>query len=194
MLRATRLWLVVVPAVLLGAAGTAVTPHYVLVPGSQFRIDGTSNLGPWTCTASDLAGAATPAPHGALDAHVHVRVRSFDCGRARMNEDFRDALRAREHPEIRFELDRAVILGDGARPRAWVPVRAFGRIRLAGTERPVTIAVRGREEADGRVRVRGQLALRMTDFGVTPPTALGGVVRTRDAVVVAFDLRATAQP
>src|SRR5690606_10715031 len=138
--------------------------------GSRFRIDGTSTVGTWSCAATEVAGTAEVPPGGRVTAEVTVGVRSFDCGVARMNRDFREALRVGEHPTIRFVLDEAEVLAPEARPGAWVPVRAAGRLRLAGAERAVTIAAEGQRLGQGRVRVRGTHALRMTAFGVEPPT------------------------
>jgi len=44
------------------------------------------------------------------------------------------------------------------------------------------------QQHDGTLRAQGALPILMTDFGITPPTALFGVVRTEDRLVVKFDL------
>ncbi len=182
-----RLLFLLVPAALLGAAGTAL-PRYALDGASRFRIDGTSTVGRWSCAADDGMAGTAEQTEREITARLTVRVAAFDCGVSRMTRDFRNALRASQHPEIGFVLDRAASLSPEARPGAWVPVLAEGRLRLAGTERPVRVRAEGRREAGGRVRVRGSHAMRMTDFGVRPPTGLGGAVRARDAITVVFDL------
>jgi polyisoprenoid-binding protein YceI len=193
-MRRLRLPALLLPAVLLvGAAGAGVSQHYAVASGSRFRIDGTSTVGTWRCAATEVAGTAHVPAGARVTAEVTVGVRSFDCGVARMNRDFREALRVDAHPAIRFVLDRAEVLAPEARPGAWVPVRVTGRLRLAGTERPVVIAAEGQRQGQGRVRVRGTHALRMTDFGVDPPTGMLGLVRARDNVTVAFDLHAAAR-
>lgn len=185
-----RLLFLLVPAALLGAAGAVLPPRYALDGASRFRIDGTSTVGRWSCAADDgMAGAAEQTAQQ-VSARLTVRVAAFDCGVSRMTRDFRNALRAGPHPEISFVLDRAAATTADTRVGVWVPVLAEGRLRLAGTERPVRVRAEGRREASGRVRVRGTHAMRMTDFGVTPPTGLGGAVRARDAVTVVFDLQA----
>ena len=195
MRRLRPLALLLPAALLLGAAGAGVSQRYAVEAGSRFRIDGTSTVGTWRCAATEIDGAAhVPEAAGArVTAEVTVGVRSFDCGVARMNHDFREALRVGEHPSIRFVLDGAEVLAPEARPGAWVPVRVTGRLRLAGAERPVAIAAEGQRLGQGRVRVRGTHALRMTDFGVDPPTGMLGLVRARDNVTVAFDLNAAAR-
>ena len=186
----TRLLAVLLPAALLWAAGTPALQHYVVAEGSVFRIDGSSTMGRYSCIAGSIAGAAN-VPAGNAErttAEVTVGVGSFDCGVSRMNRDFRNALRSREHPTIRFTLDAADVLSPEGRPGAWVPVRVRGRLRLAGAERAVDIRAEGRRMGEGRVRVRGEHPMRMTDFGVDPPSGLLGAVRAHDRVVVRFEL------
>ncbi len=176
----------------LGSLGAApVHDRYEVAPESRFWIDGSATTGPWTCEADGISG------HGvlggdALRAEVSVPVRAFDCGSGPMNRDLRHALRADAHPAIAFTLDRAETLGGDARPGAWVRVRATGRLRLAGVERPVTLDAEGRQLADGRVALRGRKDLRMTDFDVDPPSHALGLVRAHDPIVVRFDLAAVA--
>jgi polyisoprenoid-binding protein YceI len=183
---------IALPVALLGAAGAGVTPRYVLSTGSSFRIDGTSTVGRYSCRAARVAGRADVPPAGAdaATAEVTVAVASFDCGVSRMNRDFRDALRENEHPTIRFTLDHADVAGSEPRPGAWVPVRARGRLSLAGVERAVEIRAQGRRAGHGAVTLRGEHPMRMTDFEVDPPTGLLGAVRAHDAIVVRFELHA----
>ncbi len=186
----TRLLAVLLPAALLWAAGAPALQRYVVTEGSLFRIDGSSTMGRYSCVAGSVGGTAdVPAgAAGRTTAEVTVGVGSFDCGVSRMNRDFRNALRSREHPTIRFTLDAANVLGTEARPGAWVPVRIRGRLRLAGAERTVDIRAEGRRLGEGRVRVRGEHPMRMTEFGVEPPSGLLGAVRAHDRVVVRFEL------
>jgi len=176
----------------LGSFGATLPPdRYEVSQESRFWIDGTATTGPWTCEAEDVSG------HGvlggdALRAEVSVPVRAFDCGSGPMNRDLRHALRADAHPAIAFTLDRAETLGQETRPGAWVRVRATGRLRLAGVERSITLDAEGRRLADGRVALRGREGLRMTDFGVDPPSHALGLVRAHDPIVVRFDLVAAA--
>jgi hypothetical protein len=63
-----------------------------------------------------------------------------------------------------------------------------GTLRIAGRERVVRVPVVLEEQADGAVRAHGALPILMTDYGITPPTALFGVLRTENRIVVKFDL------
>ncbi len=158
----------------LGVAAGAQPDRYVVDTGSHVQIDGTSTLGRYACEAGVVGGEADVPPGEPVTAQVTVGVGSFDCGQSRMNRDFRRALRADDHPAIRFDFDLAEARAAEARPGAWVPVRATSRLRLAGVERTVEIAAEGQRLGPGRVRLRGQHPARMTDFGVDPRRGCSG--------------------
>jgi hypothetical protein len=190
-------FLILLAFALLGAAATAQA-QYIVRDASQFWIDGTSTVSAFTCTASEVAGAGTvdeaemsAAQPAAFHAEVVVPVRAFDCGVRQMNSDMYEALKGKAHPAVRFTLRRAEVLP--APPYAeWTPVKVWGTLTLAGAQRPVTVVAQGKRLADGRVRIQGRHALRMTDFDIDPPSGLLGLVRAHDDIVVRFDLLASA--
>jgi polyisoprenoid-binding protein YceI len=104
-----------------------------------------------------------------------------------MNRDMYEALKASSHPEIGFLLDGVEVVDSNPDGDEY-NLRATGRLSLAGEERQVTLSVRGTNLPDGRLRATGAVDLLMSDFGITPPTALLGLVRARDQITVAFDL------
>jgi len=128
-----------------------------------------------------------------LTAEVTIPVRALDCGSGPMNRDLYAALDADAHSSIRFDLDAAQALEAEARPGAWVRVRASGTLRIAGASRRITLDAQGRRLPNGRVALRGRQALRMSDFGVAPPSHALGLVRAHDAIVARFDLVAVAR-
>ncbi len=186
-----RLAPLVLAVVALGAA-TVPPDRYELAPESRFWIDGTATTGPWTCEADDVSGSGTIGGRD-LAAEVAVPVRAFDCGVGPMNRDLRRALRAEAHPAIEFSLERAEALDAEPRPGDWVRVRAVGTLRLAGTDRRITVLAEGRRRPDGRVDLRGEQPLRMSDFGVRPPSHALGLVRAHDPITVRFDLTAVSR-
>jgi len=192
MRRSLLLVLVLLTTALYGAA-TLQPTRYEVTPQSRFWIDGTSTVGAYTCAAEAVSGYGILGEGRELAAEVAVPVLAFDCGSAPQNRDFYRALRADAHPAIRFELERAEALGAEARPGAPVRVRTTGTLRIAGAARRITLEVTGRRLADGRVAVEGSLPLRMTEFGVEPPSHALGLIRAHDAIVARFDLVAAAR-
>jgi len=172
---------------------------YMLAPESRLRIEGTSTIDTFTCEAETIVGsgylqgsrdvAGEKSRIGSEEASVElvVPVTSFDCGKARMNRDMYEALKASSHPEIGFLLDGVEVVDSNPDGEEY-NLRATGRLSLAGEERQVTLSVRGTNLPDGRLRATGAVDLLMSDFGITPPSALLGLVRARDQITVAFEL------
>ena len=98
------------------------------------------------------------------------------------------ALRSDANPVIEFRFD-GLVGGiehdiDSGRYHAVIA----GVLTLAGERRSVQIPVEAERIARDRFRLRARLPLRMTDFRITPPTALFGMVKAKDDLVVHFDL------
>lgn len=172
-----------------------------LQDGSRIWIEGSSNVNAFTCRAREIQGQGrVPDMTGTSDTDATTRaeialtvpVRTFDCGKRQMNEDLYQALQVRSHPTIHYELDEAEVVARPQGTDATYRLEARGYLTIAGTTRPVTLDLTARRLAEGRFRAQGSLPLLMTDFGVEPPTALLGLVRAHDRIVVRFDLVAEA--
>jgi polyisoprenoid-binding protein YceI len=64
---------------------------------------------------------------------------------------------------------------------------AVGMLQIGGVEREVTLALKT-AEAGANLSVKGELALLMTDYGITPPKAMLGMLKTDPKVTVTFEL------
>lgn len=145
------------------------------------------NIAVWM---SDPSRGRFPAP----DFHLRVPVTSFRCGNRIMEGDMRRALKAGDHPRVEFVF-RALRGGvqhdlDTGLYHATIA----GDLSLAGQTRTIDVAVSAQRISRTSFRMRAVLPLRMTDFGVTPPTALLGAIRARDGLTVTFDLMLEITP
>jgi hypothetical protein len=62
-------------------------------------------------------------------------------------------------------------------------------IALHGTTRTMRVPLAVTESAEA-IAVNGELALRQTDFGITPLSVVGGAIQVQDEVKLRFDIRA----
>ena len=183
---------------LLCSAGRAALAQvrYELLEGSRLWIEGRSNVNRFSCGATlyDLEAEVQPGdtnePVTREDVTVTVAIamHGFECGNHRMERDLAQALSADRFPEIRFAFIAARHLpvekdSDGARR-----LQVWGDLTVAGVRRGVDFVVIGSHEAQGKVRARGSITIRMTDYGIDPPRRLLGLVRVRDRLTVQFDL------
>ena len=165
-------------------------------PDSKLWIEGGSNLHDWSCKASAIEAAIdvdeTFIKTTAVSAtslkkvQVKVPVRNLKCGNGKMDNNLYKALKADDAPEIGYILGTFDVV-PGATTDSFT-VKAVGALSVAGTEKTVNMDVTAVRLPDGGVRAEGALPLLMTDFGVKPPTALLGTLRTDNKITVKFSL------
>jgi polyisoprenoid-binding protein YceI len=164
-------------------------------PESRIWLEGTSTVRDFKCEAATLEGsvgtaAATDLAVDKLEASVRtaeatVPVAGLDCGNGTMNGHLRKALKAEDHPLIRFQMvDHQVAPTKDDEGT----VTITGTLNIAGMEETVTLNAVASRDASGMLWVRGSKELLMTEFGVKPPTLMMGLARVRDRVVVHFDV------
>lgn len=199
----------------------ATDSPFVLDPQSTVELTGGATIGSWGCTSERVNGAIAPdadaqAIAAALDrleqnpelelsipedyaftTHLRVPVESFDCGNRDMEQDMHEALKMAEHPTIEYGLatiDAVTVIDDEDDPSNALRLRTRGELTLAGAQRDIEMDVIARRTDDGRWTLLGRKKLKMTDFDVTPPSALLGLIRARDTVEVVFDLVVRQSP
>ena len=165
---------------------------------SKLWIEGTSSLHGWSCKATSLdvaidmdpsyASATDVAAAARLVRSVRVRVPvdKLDCGNGKMNDIMRDALKAKSSPDIGYVLGRFEVAPGSAADSARID--AGGELTIAGVTRPARMTIAVGHMPDGTVRSTATVPVLMTDFGVKPPTAFFGTLRTGNRVLVKFDV------
>jgi hypothetical protein len=188
---------------LITIAGSANAQSIALTAGadSKLWIEGGSNLHGWSCKATSfdaaieveagfLKGEAI-TPSSVKKLQVKVPVRSLKCGHGGMDNNLYKALKADDVPEISYTLSSFDVVPGAAKDS--FTVKAVGALKIVGTEKTVNMEVSAARTADGGLRADGELPLLMTDFGVKPPTALLGTLRTDNKITVKFSLLAGPQ-
>jgi polyisoprenoid-binding protein YceI len=179
-------------AVSLSALSAQTKPRLALDAG-RVSIAGTSNIHAYTATTTTVrVTKATFAPAlvattwdeivkpGALESfEIAIPAATLSSPKEGLDKNMHKALKVQQHPEIVFALTRLESAAGGA-------LKGIGRLRIAGVEREVTLAL-ATERRDGALVVKGELPVVMTDYGIKPPTALLGMLKTDPKVTVTFE-------
>lgn len=187
-------------AALVGIASAAAaqeTARVVAEPESKLWIDGTSNLHSWSCKAErleaavelDRAAAAqlSIAPPRALKrVEVKVPVKSLKCNHAGMDGNLYKALNADASSEISYIMATFDVVPGEVKDS--FTLKTTGSLTVAGKENKLAMDVTANRLADGTVKAAGSVPIRMTDYGIKPPTAIFGRLKTGDEVKVSFEL------
>jgi len=118
---------------------------------------------------------------GGLEAfEVAIPVGTLTSRDAGLDRQMYEALKADANRDIVFRLKQLEQGPTGL-------LLAIGKVRIAGVEHEVVVPLQV-QRRDETLIVRGRLPLLMTDFGITPPTAMLGILKTDPKVMVSFDV------
>lgn len=167
-------------------------------PASKLTLTGGSNLHDWACTTNTLRAtievdsafeskALTDVAEPITRVSVSIPVKSLKCGKGKMDENLYKALRADEFPEINYVLTTYKVDTDATTADSFSAL-TVGELTVAGKTIRAEIPLKALRRDGGSASGEGAIALKMTDFGVKPPTALLGTLRTKDDIRITFNV------
>ncbi|MEX0993930.1 MAG: YceI family protein [Balneolaceae bacterium] len=195
----TVLWPVLIAAMMLD--GGVLFSQTILKPDAESRlwIEGRSNINRFECIAQEYQARAL-LPYELknnslndmrdenLDISVKINVREFECGRNRMNQDLYEALKSDEHPNITFVFKKSVTQKVPQKPDGVYQLKVFGELTVAGISKNISFDMKGYLSDNNTMRAVGQKSILMSEYNITPPTGLFGLIKAEDKLTVHFDL------
>jgi polyisoprenoid-binding protein YceI len=194
-----------IAVLIFGSAFTASADVLALNPGSHIYLSGTSTLHPYASTSTLTQIVAVLAPGNVAESTAPARlvfveiarrapfqkfdviipVQGLKSGESGLDKNMYKALKIKHAPEIRFTLRHYETQAAG--PDGLLPFNAPGQLSIAGVTKDIVLKGAATPSADSLV-VEGQYELRMSDYGIKPPTMLMGAVKVGDPVVIHFHL------
>ena len=112
-------------------------------------------------------------------------VRNLESDKNGLDKNAYKALKANKYENIVYKLASAKVIPDKAGNHL---VKTNGNLTVAGVTREVSMDVHCYINKDATIRCSGSEKLKMTDYGVEPPTFLLGAMTTGDAITLDFTL------
>ncbi|MEO0007747.1 MAG: hypothetical protein RJA20_1943 [Bacteroidota bacterium] len=159
--------------------------------GGSMRIKGTSNVHEWDCSGYEVRanGSLTTDASGLKtinSLYVEIPVKAIKSTKGSiMDNKMYDALKADGNPNVAYSLER--VTGINKRGSGY-DINTTGYLKIAGVSRKVDMYVWGQVGGDQSITFNGSKKIKMTDFGISPPTALMGTMTTGDEVEVIFQV------
>jgi polyisoprenoid-binding protein YceI len=165
---------------------------------ARVTISGTSNIHEYTASTTTVRLTRAALSHaiagpdfwdsivkpGAVDAfEIAIPAATLTSPKEGLDKNMRKALRVQEFADITFRLVRFETGAAGA-------LKAIGVLKIAGVEREVALDIKTQKNESGLL-VKGTLQLLMTDYGIKPPTAMLGMLKTDPKVTVSFETALT---
>jgi len=166
-----------------------------LQPESRLWLAGTSTVRAFQCQAvtfdakvasanGDAVTAILAGEKAVTNVEVTVPTEKLDCRNSTMNEHMRKALKTKDFPTAVFRASSY----DLARGTDSISVTLTGSLTLGGVEKPITIKAQAKPGPNGTLIVSGTREVRMTEFGLKPPTLMLGTLKVDEKVTVGFDV------
>ena len=157
--------------------------QFVLDAQPELKISGTSSLHDWDMVSSLATAKAQMRVEASSlkkieSLKVEMPAESIKSGKSGMDKNAYKALKTHQFKTIHFELKEAVATG----VNQW---KMTGVFTIAGVAKTVTFQVNSKV-AGNTVLLEGNYAFKLTDFNITPPTALLGTVKTGNDVTISF--------
>jgi polyisoprenoid-binding protein YceI len=177
-----------------GAARSQEAPVSSLrLVSSRVSVAGTSNIHAYTASTTAARLVRVQVASGALGAwddmlkpggleafEIAIPAATLSSPKDGIDKNMHKALKVAQYPDIVFRLSR---LEPGGAPGA---ARAVGVLTIAGVSRELALNLKT-QRGESTFTVSGVVRFLMTDFGVTPPTALLGALKTDPKVTVSFE-------
>jgi polyisoprenoid-binding protein YceI len=181
--------------------------------GSSAKVDGTSTFHDWTMESKLIAGSIeldgkvqldpAKATIDGLDggklpmkAKILIPVRALKSHATAMDNVCQDAMEADKFPRIEYRLADLAVKPGEHKPSTPFEFDATGELVVHGVTNKITMPVTIERLDDTRLKIKGATALKMTNYGVKPPSpsiALGAI-KTGDDVKIAFEWLVVKRP
>lgn len=179
------------------AATPAAAQKFTVTDASTMTIYGSANVTDWEAKAKTIDGEIRISNTDLSDwseadaswfesVKIAIKVEDIDADSRRMNNNMHGYLKKDRYPEITYRLVEAKELAMLDNPGVKLTVR--GVINAAGTDKEIIHDVEIRKNESGGLVVSGSQDLLMTDFGIDPPTAVLGSIRSRDEMTISFEI------
>ncbi len=176
-------------------AGSGSFYSYTVNERSRILLTGTTNVNAYECVSDseiprgNMMADILPGSNAIYfsDALLGLEVTSFDCGNRLMNKDLHQALGGSKSPVIKINLLEARPVSSTQRPNSG-KIRVEIAININGKTKNTDLLVDYHSNGNLSYTISGTKELKMSDFGIDPPSPALGLVRVRDQVVIHFDL------
>ncbi len=150
-------------------------------------IKGTSNVHKWEEKIGQIQGTATlliegEQISGIAEAQFEIPVKSIKSSKGNiMDNKTYQALKSEACPNITLKLSKGAASGTELKTSAILTIACVSKtIDLTSSIKPI---------GNNQFAITGSKKLKMTDFGIKPPTALLGTMVTGDEITIEYDVK-----
>ncbi len=172
-------------------APSTTVEKWVIEKNSNLSIEGRSNVSSFQCDVVRYLRADTIFFYKentriyTTKGGLTIDVNEFDCHHKYITADLKKTLKAKECPLLRIEL---LSIGNFSTAAGDQKTTGCVSIQLAGITRKFEINYAIQSGNEGALHLYGSRKVSFSDFGLTPPRKLAGLIKVEEEINVSFRL------
>ena len=178
-------------------AGGLPVKKWIISKNSSLSVNGSTNVNKFSCVIPtyDQVDTITLSTNRTdtkviLSGTIGLSISSFDCHNSGMTKQLRKTLNEQKFPVLRIRflsLNKIPVLTASAQA-----ITGLVEIEIAGVSKRYEVNYQIRQKDQKNVNLLGSRAVNFSDFNLVPPQKLGGMIKTKDQLSVAFQLNMKA--
>lgn len=189
-----RIWLIYLSLIFSGLSFQN-KPHairWVITNGCSLKVAGSTNVNNFSCDIIEYANPDTlsvtkSASQVLLSGNIKLDVQRFNCHNPVMTADLRKTLKYKEFPKVMIYFISMSKYPDAVTRQE--PTKGQVVIVLAGLSRRYDVDYKIVTAEKNYISMVGSRKINFSDFNITPPRKLGGMIQTNNQLDVEFTLR-----
>lgn len=167
--------------------------RWVISNGCSLKVDGSTNVNTFSCAISNYGHPDTITvarqkriPLG-MSGYIMLDVNNFDCHNQVMTADLRKTLKSKDFPKIIIRFISIDMYPEAG--TSHTSTKGIVMIQIAGVTRKMEVNYKVVSAEKKLINLVGYQAILFSDFDISPPKKLGGMIKTNNKLKVEFDLK-----
>jgi polyisoprenoid-binding protein YceI len=159
-------------------------------PDVSVKVLGSSNVHDWTMTSTVMESQGEFKIEGSelrgLSAFgFSVAFKNLKSGHSSMDSRTYKSVNAPKYPNVTYKLNSATVT---TIEKNKYLIKAKGDLTISGKTQPVTLEVTAVINADNTITCSGSEKIKLTDYGIKPPSFMLGTMKVADDLTIQFTL------
>ncbi len=151
---------------------------------SILSVDGTSTIHDWEMVVENMKGNLLMASMDKIESiqegEISFQVTSLKSNHSLMNKKTYSALKKDKYPIIKGKIIKIYSVGEIYKVEL--------ELSIAGITRNITSNFKNTKINSNQIKVKGNFALKLTDFDIEPPEAIMGTIKAGQDVTIKYSL------
>lgn len=147
---------------------------------SKLLIEGTSSIHDWESVVETYSITGNFQDENLTNVSVVVKSKSIKSGKSIMDDKTYEALKTNKFSEIIFKAKTLSINEEN--------IVGFGILEIAGVSKQKELEAIIINQTATELKVKGTVSIKMSEFGIEPPTAMFGSIKTGDEIFITYEL------